>query len=192
MTAVMTAVIRTERLELRPWRAEDAAVLKDAIDSSLDALRQWVPWATTEPSPVETIAERLASMHAKFVDGVDWTWGLFGGDGSRVLGGIGAHPRIGPGALEIGYWIRTSDTHRGLATEAVRAVLPVAFARPDIERVEIRCDPRNERSAAIPRRLGFTHTAVLPNNYITPSGQPRDTAVYCLMRNDFFQEREAR
>ena len=44
--------------------------------------------------------------------------------------------------------------------------------------VEIRCDPRNERSAAIPRRLGFRLESVLEGDTVAPDGSPRDTQVW--------------
>ena len=45
--------IETERLVLRCWDPRDAPLLKDAIDSSLDHLRPWMPWAREEPKPLE-------------------------------------------------------------------------------------------------------------------------------------------
>jgi RimJ/RimL family protein N-acetyltransferase len=59
--------------------------------------------------------------------------------------------------VEIGYWLRADATGSGRATEAVRAALAVARALPRLRRVEIRCDARNVRSAALPARLGFRH-----------------------------------
>jgi hypothetical protein len=52
--------ILTARLVLLAWRPEDAPHLKRAIDSSLEHLRPWMPWAWDEPSPLEEIAARLA------------------------------------------------------------------------------------------------------------------------------------
>jgi RimJ/RimL family protein N-acetyltransferase len=99
-----------------------------------------------------------------------------------VLGGTGLHPRVGAHALEIGYWMRSDAAHQGLATEAAGALAAVAFAIPGVERVEIRCDPKNVRSAAIPRRLGFRHLVTLEADASTPTGEPRDTMVWSLAR----------
>jgi len=38
-----------------------------------------------------------------------------------VLGEVGLMPRIGPGALEIGYWVHIDHVGRRLATEASHA-----------------------------------------------------------------------
>ena len=51
--------------------------------------------------------------------------------------------------------------------------------------MEIRCDPRNERSAAVPRRLGYTLDATLRANARGPDGEMRDTQVWALLRGEF-------
>lgn len=77
-----------------------------------------------------------------------------------------------------GYWLRADATGRGYATEATRAAMAVAAALPGITRLEIRCDPRNTRSAAVPRRLGFQPIRTLVQNAVTPDGLPRDTIIW--------------
>src|SRR5262249_27870811 len=47
--------IETERLVIRCYEPGDAALMKDAIDSSLEHLRAWMPWAEAEP---QTLAEK--------------------------------------------------------------------------------------------------------------------------------------
>jgi RimJ/RimL family protein N-acetyltransferase len=92
----------------------------------------------------------------------DYVYGIFDSHEKSVLGGTGLHTRRGEGAREIGYWIHKDFVNRGLGTEASAALVKVAFEVDKVERVEIHCDPRNLRSAAIPRKLGFTHVATLP------------------------------
>ncbi|MGX9685847.1 GNAT family N-acetyltransferase [Deinococcus wulumuqiensis] len=47
-------------------------------------------------------------------------------------------------------------------------------------RLEIRCDARNERSARIPRALGYVQDALLKNDDVAADdpGQLRDTLVF--------------
>lgn len=172
--------LRTARLLIRGWRPGDAGMLKEAIDSSLPELVQWMPWAATEPSPLESIAERIDKFRRAFDEGRDWTYGVFDAAETRVIGGSGLHRRAEPRRLEIGYWIRSSDTGRGLATEAAAALAAAAFRLHDVDAVEIRCDPRNAASAAIPRRLGFRHQQTLREEGTAPDGSPRDTMVWLL------------
>ena len=102
-----------------------------------------------------SLEDRLARHAADFVAGVEWVYGLFDGDGTEVLGGCGLYPRVGPGALELGYWLAAAHTGRGLATRAAAVLTRLAFSGPDIDHVEIRCDPRNVASARVPERLGY-------------------------------------
>jgi len=172
--------IRTERLVLRCWQRDDAPLVKDAIDSSLDELRLWMPWARSEPSPLESIVQRIEKFRRAFEEGRDWTYGILDATESRVIGGSGLHPRTQPGRLEIGYWIRSSDTGQGFATEVAAALADRAFQFHGADGVEIRCDPRNARSAAVPQRLGFTLEQTLVGDTTAPDGSARDTQVWLL------------
>ena len=72
-----------------------------------------------------------------------------------VLGLVGVHRRIGPGGLEIGYWVHAKYARRGLISAAARAVTDAALALPEVSRVEIHCDVTNTASAGVPRKLGY-------------------------------------
>jgi RimJ/RimL family protein N-acetyltransferase len=177
--------IDTARLSLRCWDARDAPLVKDAIDSSLAELQRWMPWAMHEPSSLDALQARLHGFGEDFRAGREWAYGIFDSADARALGGAGLHPRLGPDVLEIGYWIRTDATRCGYATEAVAALTAVAFEYCAIARVEIRCDPRNLRSAAIPRRLGYRHIETRPGEARTPAGDPRDTMVWTLSAAEY-------
>src|SRR5581483_7078206 len=93
----------------------------------------------------------------------------------------------GDGAFEIGYWIRADLAGRGLATEATAALTRAAFERCGVDRVEIRVDPANAASLAIPRKLGFVEEGTLRRVLHAPDGAPRarDAVVFALVRDDF-------
>ena len=148
--------IVTPRLVLRCWDPRDAPLLKDAIDSSLDHLRPWMPWARHEPQTLAQKVELLREFRGQFDLGADSIYGIFDAGEERVLGGTGLHPRIGPGGLEIGYWIRADAAGRGIATESTAALTRVAFELAGVERVEIHCAAENLASAAIPQKLAYS------------------------------------
>ena len=86
----MVERVETERLVLRPWREDDVDRLLEAITSSLDHLRAWLPWALHEPETREAKLERIrVSLHA-FEVGERWTFGLFDRDDTRRGGGVGS------------------------------------------------------------------------------------------------------
>jgi RimJ/RimL family protein N-acetyltransferase len=175
--------IVTERLVIRCWEPRDAPLLKHAVDSSIDHLRPWMPWAADEPQPLAEKVELLRQFRGRFDLGTDFIYGMFMSDESEAVGGTGLHTRVAPEAFEIGYWVSASHAGQGLGTESTGAVTRVAFELTDVERIEIRCDPANERSRAIPRKLGYAEEATLRRRLHYP--EPRDVVVYTLFRDDF-------
>lgn len=140
---------------MRVWSIADAPALRRALDASDAHLRAWTPWVVDGRVPGMSLEERLAEHAARFAAGTEWVYGLFARDGHEVLGGCGLYPRIGPRAVELGYWLAASHTGRGFATRSAAALTRVAFLDSSIDRVEIRCNPGNVASARVPQRLGY-------------------------------------
>jgi len=171
---------------VRCWEPSDAPALKEAIDSSLDELRPWMPWALNEPQTLEEKVELLRRFRGQFDLGEDFVYGLFSRDQSEVVGGSGFHRRVGEGAFEIGYWIRSSRAGEGLATEVTAALTRIGFEVCEVDRIEIHCEPENERSIRIPRKLGYGEEALLRRRlYAAPGGEPRDAIVFSLFRDTY-------
>jgi RimJ/RimL family protein N-acetyltransferase len=172
------ARIQTTNLVIRCWSESDASKLREAVDASLAHLRPWMPWAMSEPSTLEATRARLRAYQASFIAGEDFVYGIFDSDESYVVGGSGLHPRVGPGALEIGYWIHADWTRRGYATQVTRALTTAGLEMPGIDSIEVRCDPNNTPSRRIPEGLGFRLLEVRKGDNTTSSGDPRDTMVF--------------
>ena len=147
--------IETERLVIRCYDPEDAPLLKDAVDRSLEHLRPWMPWTPDAPESIDAVYERLRDFRAQYDRDENWIMGVFSPDDSRCLGGTGLHPRQGEGGVEIGYWIAADETGRGYATEVSAVLTRVGFSCLGLDRIEIRVDPANERSERVPARLGL-------------------------------------
>jgi RimJ/RimL family protein N-acetyltransferase len=106
-------------------------------------------------------------------------------DSEHFLGGIGFHPRNWEArAFEIGYWLRTTAAGHGYMTEAVRLLTNELFTAMGANRVEIHCDIRNARSAAVPQRLGFIQEARLRNVGRATDGTLRSTFIFALTPDD--------
>lgn len=142
----------------RRYEPGDADVVHDAITSSRDHLRPFMFWADqSREDTARFVREAIASWAAA----QDYVMGIFDATDGSAVGGTGLHPRTGPEAMHIGYWVRADREGRGIITAVTRALTNVALALPGVERVEIHCDVANTRSAAVPRRLGFTLTDVV-------------------------------
>jgi len=177
--------IRTRRLVLRCWDPADAPRINAAIEQSREHLSPWMPWARDETLSLQERVSFLRRARGRFDLGEDFGYGVFSPDESEVWGGCGLHTRLGPGALEIGYWVHVDHINQGLATELAAALTRVGFEIHDLRRVEIHCDPKNVRSAAVPRKLGFTHEATLAQR--VPDGDQglRDAMIWSLHLADY-------
>jgi RimJ/RimL family protein N-acetyltransferase len=170
----LPARIETERLVLRTWTADDAEALGIAITESIEHLRPWMPWIAVEPVALEDRQKLIAEWDAKWQAGEDAVYGVFH-DGA-VVGGTGLHRRIGPGALEIGYWIHADHVRQGFATEVSAALTGPAFGLGGIEGVEIPHDKVNVASEGVPRSLGYTFTGDVAAAVAAPS----ESGVQCV------------
>ncbi len=181
----------TPRFTLRAWSADDAAALRQTLAASDAHLRAFTPWVVDGRVPGRSLESRLAQHAADFATGAEWVYGMFSLRGAEVLGGCGLYPRVGPRAIEIGYWLSVGHIGRGLATQASAALTQLAFAMPGIDQVDIRIDPRNSASARIPHRLGYTAQRIVPDGIDEPAATQRhDTVVtWRLTRPDFAETR---
>lgn len=150
--------IATERLLLRQWEPSDAAVMGEAISASAEHLRPWMPWIASEPLDKAERAELVRSWREATASGVgEAHYGVWAGDDAVGSGGL--MPRVGPGGLEIGYWIHVDHVGNGYATEVARALTTAALSAPGIDRVEIHHDMANVASARVPNALGYRRAA---------------------------------
>jgi RimJ/RimL family protein N-acetyltransferase len=187
VSAPAPPTIKTPRLVIRCWDPADAPLLKLAIDTSLEHLQRWMPWARAEPSSLEEKAALLRIFRDDFASGRTFVYGIFTPDESEVVGGAGLHARVGDDAFEIGYWIRASRTGEGLATEATAVLAAVAFTICGVDRVEIHIDPANEASLRIPVKLGFAEEARLRRRLPPYVGETerRDAVIFTLFADEF-------
>lgn len=165
-------------LLLRPWHASDAPALRAAIDESLDALRPFISWAPAEPTTLAELTARLERYAEEFAAGGRWRYAVTDRASGLLLGGASLHPYPGPGALEVGYWVRTSQARRGIASAAAAALVRHAFHAHGVERVEIWFDPENHASRRVAETLGFTYAG--PLAITRDDGTPRDVEVFRL------------
>ena len=153
--------IETQRLVLRCYKPSDAQLMVNSVTESLEHLKPWMSWAYNEPEPIEEKIKILKRARGRFDLGQDYTYGIFNPQEDRLIGGAGLHTRLGENELEIGYWIHKDFVRQGLVTESTAALIKVAFEIIKVHRIEIHCASENLASAAIPRKLGFTHEGTL-------------------------------
>jgi RimJ/RimL family protein N-acetyltransferase len=161
MTADLEAVPSTppERLEdplivLRRYRGGDLQALFEAVSTSTDHLSPWLAWASVEPLE-QALGDFIAHSIDAFDRGDNFDYAIWDLAESTLVGGAGLHPRLGPGRIEIGYWVRAGWLRRGIASAAARALTTAAFQLTAMQEVHIHCDEANAASTGVPRGLGF-------------------------------------
>jgi RimJ/RimL family protein N-acetyltransferase len=184
--------IRTGRLVLRRQHPDDARLIKNAVDTSLQHLQSSVAWAQAAPMPLPELTARLAASVAAFDAEEAWAYSIFDLPQKRVLGGVAVERAedalsvlVGTAAVEIGYWLRADATGHGYATEATACLVDVAFTRLRAQHVIICHDPANAASEGVPRRLGFRRFGLVGNATLpgrrAADGSPRpETMVWIL------------
>lgn len=183
--------IETRRLALSSIEPRDAHAWSDAVATSLSELRPFVPWARDEPLALDERLEQLRAMRSEFDRDETLTYAVR----ERGAGNVaGTAPLVGAVSLlrgdgsrwrEIGYWIATPATGRGIAFEACAALLRVAFEVERHARVELRCDPDNARSRALAAKLGFTCDATLRARIERRDGSYAADQHWSLLRDEF-------
>jgi RimJ/RimL family protein N-acetyltransferase len=171
--------LSTQRLLLRVPRAGDGQRVNDAIVDSAAELTRWMPWANPLPT-VEQSEIWCRQAAVKFLARQQIHFSLYAKDEPDVCSGcIGLHhidwhvP-----TAETGYWIRTSRAGRGFGTEALTAVTAFALDIIKVKRLQLRCDVKNPRSAALAERCGFALEGTMRCDCRDNQGELRDTRLY--------------
>jgi len=154
--------------------------LWEAARESVGEVFQWLSWCHAQYSMAEAV-EWIRSRAPLAAEGREYTFAIVGTDG-RFLGACGLTQinrihRFG----NLGYWVRTSATRHGVATEAVRQVAEFAFGNTDLVRLEIVCAVRNDPSQRVAERAGAVREGVLRQRILL-HGQPVDGVMYSLVR----------
>ena len=168
--------------------AADLPQIMEAIEQSIDELRLWMDWAVEGVPTPESLGSVLSRLHDEFDRDVSWQYSVFEHEADAVVGGCGVTPMSDGDAVALNYWVRTDRCGRGYATAAVQALTSAAFrSLPDLCAVEVHTDQANERSAAIPRRLGFRLDRTVRREVVT-TGQTGTQQVWSMKRSDWSPE----
>ena len=154
------------------------------VDRERAYLREWLPWVdvTTE---VEVTSNFIRTSLQQFASNDGFAAGIW--RGGEFIGGIGTH-KIDwlYRKVEIGYWIAQRFQGQGIITDACRAVIGHAFSEWKLNRVEIHCAAGNEKSCAIPKRLGFQFEGVQREAQLQ-NGRYLDINVYAMLARNWDQ-----
>jgi ribosomal-protein-alanine N-acetyltransferase len=165
-------VLITKRLRLRAWRTDDEEVLAELADNRVI----WLNLRDLFPHPY-TLADARARIAAKKDEQPAKNFAIeLAGElvGSIAIGPYSdVHRRTG----EVGYWVGEPYWGRGIATEAIRAIVPYAFATFGLVRVEAGVYASNIASMRVLEKAGFEREGVLRKS-VTKNGALLDSVLY--------------
>jgi len=177
--------LQSDRLTLQRFARRDASTLDDAIRASLPDLNQWLPWARMDYTTADTTAFIRESIQA-WKEERAWDYSIrFNGDPRRHIGNISFWTVSKLGKIaEIGYWVRSDETSRGICTEAVELLLGEAFNSLGYHKIVLRIAVGNDPSDRVAEKLGFTREGVLREELLI-RGNWVDHSLWSLLDREY-------
>ena len=166
--------------QIRRYRLDDAAVVAEAARASVNEIQPWMPWCHPDFSIDESRSWLEANVPA-FDTGTAFEFAIVSSDG-KYLGGCGLNQIDALNKrANLGYWVRSAETRRGVATAAVRALRDWAFDHTDLIRLEIVVAVGNARSQRVAEKVGAVREGVLHRRLIL-HGAVHDATMFSLTR----------
>lgn len=136
---------------------------------------------------IEQAQDLINKWKQLFTNGHGYRWGIFYKDkADKLIGTIALHYwDKKSNRIELGADLLRSQWNKGLAYEVTKAVITFAFISLEVNRLELRCDPRNIASVKIANKLSFTYEGTL-RDYVYVDGKGYlDESVYSLLRKEY-------
>ena len=172
--------IETERLLLRPFRADDLDAFC-AIHAYADVVRYlYFDTPTRDDARIMLESACARSNSCARVTSCSWSWAVAGVIGDVSLTWLSAEHRQG----EIGFVLHPDHQGKGLAREAAEAMLRLGFVDLGLHRILGRLDARNAASAKLLERLGMRREAhIVENEFV--KGEWTDELLYALLAREW-------
>ncbi len=179
----------TPNYMLRPFRRRDLSSVDDAIRASLRDLAVYLPWAVGYNK--NTTSSFLRDSAAAWAEARAFDFSIRAADApDRHLGNVSIWWVSRPNLVgEIGYWVRSDYTGRGICTEAAANVVGIGFDELGMHRITLRIAVGNRASERVAEKLGFTHEGLLRDEVKVGSAW-LDHTVWGLLEHEWATQRE--
>ncbi len=177
-----TQTIETERLILRPFRADDAEPMHRNWASE-EIVTRFLMWPTH--ANVDVTKRVLADWISKYGDPAFYQWAIEFRELAEPVGSISVvEVNEKAASVQIGYCIGSRWWRKGIVSEAFRALIAFLFEEVNANRVEARHDPENPRSGHVMQACGLTYEGTLRKATRSNRGIT-DVRVYSILRDEY-------
>lgn len=177
-----TQRLETDRLILRRYVNEDAAAMYKnwASDSEVTKFLMWPPHSSQEVS--QGVTEEWVKLYS---DERFYHWAIvLKENGDEPIGDIAVVDiKENVSAVHIGYCLGKAWWHRGIMSEALKAVMDFMFDEVDVNRFESRHDPRNPHSGGVMKKCGMKYEGTLRSADWNNQGVC-DACYYALLKSE--------
>lgn len=172
--------IETDRLLLRRMTMNDA---KDVFAYSQDEeVARHVLWSAQKD--ISEAKDYIRAMRRLYRDDLPSSWGVIEKASGHLVGTIGYMQHSPDNAsVEVGYSLARWLWGKGLATEALRAVIAYTFDTMDVNRIEAQHELDNPASGRVMEKCGMVKEGVLRQRLYN-KGRFVDVALYAILRED--------
>jgi ribosomal-protein-serine acetyltransferase len=179
----MSPSLQNARILVRPHEVRDIDALYVAIRESMAEVSRWLPWCHAAIS-MEEVAAFVEFSRAGWADKSQYQFVICDALSGMPIGGISLNHLARPNRLaNMGYWVRTSATGRGVASQAVKLVAAFGFQELGLTRIEIAAIPENVASCSVARSVGAKLEG-LARNRLVMHGKAYDANLYSLIPGD--------
>lgn len=176
----MQSVLISSVVKIRRYDSVDVSLLFDAVRESIPELSRWLPWCHSNYSLAESL-EWVLNCKKFWQEGLEYNFGIFDRHTEIFLGGVGLNQIDRAHRLaNLGYWVRTSATGKGIATAAAGLAAQFGFQELGLNRLEITVAVENRASQRVAERLGAVREGILRQRLIL-QGRPHDACLYSLL-----------
>ena len=155
-----TQKLETDRLVLRRYVNEDAAAMYNnwAADEEVTRFLMWPAHSTLEVS--QGVIEDWVKQ---YTNESYYHWAIvLKENGDEPIGDIAVvDMKEEISMVNIGYCIGRTWWHKGITSEALKAVIDFLFDVVDANRIESRHDPRNPNSGKVMKKCGMKYEGTL-------------------------------
>ena len=178
--------LSTPRLTLRRYRTSDAAAIRRLIDSNRDRLLQDFPDIARGFMTIEASQAHLDDRATQWNERRSFCYGIWQHEGGELRGQLTVKNIVWnlPSA-ELSYFVGAAWARQGVATEAIAAVLSVAFELRAFSRIYVRVIASNTGSLALARKLGFQEEGLHRNEFRCGRGQIHDVHYLSMTDRDY-------